>query len=156
MLDIGTSPFSYYFLINFWRSGTPVHRVPECQNVNAYADRHGRQSTSYNGGGPPHSFSPSLPLQAPLTFLPPLVSHALPFNSARGSGEHCKLPSGSGQSPATKRIFGAFRGAIKRFRGHVSCMFLTNGTWRCCYKLNLPRNQAHCINSIMLTKIAHA
>jgi len=43
------------------------------------------------------------PFHTPLPFVSPLTQLG-------DLGERCKLPSGSGQSPVTKRIFGAFRG----------------------------------------------
>jgi len=72
-----------------------------------------------------------LPFPSPLQFLfhLPFPSFPLPFLTRspliqlEGLGERCKLPSGSGHNPATKRIFDALRGAIKRFRGHISCIF---------------------------------
>jgi len=62
------------------------------------------------------SISPSLP--------PPPVSHSLPLIQLEvwvlwGSATN----SPAGPSLATKRIFGASRGAIKRFMGHISCIF---------------------------------
>ena len=73
-------------------------------------------------------FSPPLPLlHFPL--LPPLISR--PHTAAKESGEHLSSPSGSGQSPATKRFlkhFQLFNGPlvtgkttknwILRFRSH--------------------------------------
>jgi len=103
--DVGDRHITIYLLsfINLWRSGTPVYRAPEFQKVNnclIIGDRHGRQRQRTSDIGEVlqlHSPLRSLPLLSPLPFLPPPVSHSLPslpllFKSARGSGEHCRLP----------------------------------------------------------------
>jgi len=106
-------------------------------------------------GSPPLSFSPSRPLPSALPFLPPPVSHS-PLIQLEGLGRALQAPqrvrAQPGHQSLTKRIFGAFRGAIKHFMGRISCMFLTDGTWRFCCKVVLPRKQPHW--SIMLMKIA--
>jgi len=55
---------------------------------------------------------------------------------ARGSGEHYSSPSGSGQSPATKRIFSAihspkFTTLLKVSPACTSCPYIS---WECCSK----------------------
>jgi len=70
-----------------------------------------------------HFVSPGVPLDAPALSPSTLPFLFFPFNPSRGPGECCKLPSGSGQSPATKRILVDLEVIIKRFRGQLSCIF---------------------------------
>jgi len=69
----------------------------------------------------PSSPSPPVPLLLPLSLLPPLspsplflylplvLSLLCPSNPAEGLEERCKLPIGSGRSPAAKRFWCIFR-----------------------------------------------
>ena len=65
-------------------------------------------------------FSFPLPLSH---FLPSLIPSPLIQLESLGSAASSR--SGSGWSPATKRIFGAFRGKIKRFRRHIGSRALS-------------------------------
>jgi len=76
-----------------------------------------------------HTMGVVLPIPSPLHFLfkLPFPSFPLPFPTPSPLIQLEGLGS-TPSSPAGPGIFGVFRGAIKRIRGHVSCMFLTNGT----------------------------
>jgi len=74
---------------------------------------------SGGGGGPPLSFFP-LNLSSPV----PSPSHPPSLlNSARRSGERCKLPHRVRAQPGHQTHFCAFRGKMKHFRGQISCTF---------------------------------
>ena len=60
----------------------------------------GRKLDSKSGRA--HSFPSSLPLPSSISLPLPLIS--TPLIAARGSGERSSSPSGSGQSPAAKRV----------------------------------------------------
>jgi len=69
-------------------------------------------STHFKHWGSSPFFLPLFPPSLPPFYFPAL-------NSARGLGEL----SGSGRSPATKRLLVHLEVKMKRFRGHISCIF---------------------------------
>jgi len=96
----------------------------------------------------PFLLSPPSSLRFPPSPFP------LPLNSTTATGVWgcCKLPSGSGQSRATKRILVHLRVKMKRFWGQISWIFNRQNLkvllWTCF-------TTALTTKSIMLTKIVH-
>ena len=101
-----------------------VDDVPKTTQIHPHSPRT-LASTHLDIGGPLLSFSHSLfsprPLPLPFPFSTPLTGS--PLIQLGGLGERCKLPSRSGQSPATKRILVHLEVKTKRFRGQITCIF---------------------------------